>query len=488
MKYRQLYSISILILVLALLLGSVLVTNAAPLGQTAENVELIGTYSDTIRGEGVVVRGNYVYMGAGGAFQVIDVSDPANPVAADYVPNTDVNNLDLENNRAYVAAGYSGLRIINISNPFSIFEEGHFFAPWSVLGVDAVGNYAYIAAMYAGLRIINVSNPAAPIETGLLETPSAFAYDVAVSGNYAYLANDQEGVKVINISDPTNPVEENRISTNYLAQGITISGSYAYIADASAGLTILDISNPPAISIIGFLDLPGQAADVAVQGDYAYVTARMDGVRVVDVSDPGNPTEIGFYDIPAWTHGVAADANYFYLSSRGIPLYILRYGDTLPPTPTPTVTTTPDSEPPIDGELGAEDDARAQAPLCADLSGMTNPIVRADILGGTVTDGSVFCRVLAENGTFINSPADIGNQAVLDQGVIHAVDVFGLTHGSESVTQFNSSVKVCLQGSGRLLYLDATLSPRIPSWLTTNYEGGFTCGLIYHAGIVVLVP
>jgi len=72
--------------------------------------------------------------------------------------------------------------------------------------------------------------------------------------------------------------------------------------------------------------------------------------------------------------------------------------------------------------------------------------------------------------------------------VIQAVDVFGLTHGGQPVARFNSSVEVCLQGAGRLLYLDATQSPRPLSLLATTSRGGYTCGVILNAGTVVLVP
>ena len=128
------------------------------------------------------------------------------------------------------------------------------------------------------------------------------------------------------------------------------------------------------------------------------------------------------------------------------------------------------------------------APLCADLSGTTNTIIRAEVPGGTVTDGSVFCRVLAQNGTFVQNPAEIGNMDVLNQGVIQAVDVFGMSHTGVSVTGFNSSVKTCLQGNGRFFYLDATTQPRALSQLPTTAQDGYTCAFIPSAGTVVLVP
>ncbi len=135
----------------------------------------------------------------------------------------------------------------------------------------------------------------------------------------------------------------------------------------------------------------------------------------------------------------------------------------------------------------AADHARAQAPLCADVSGKTSAIIRAVVTPGTVTDGSVFCRVLAENGSFLVDPAQIGSAEALSHPVSQAVDVFGLLHNGASQPHFNSPVQVCLQGSGTFLFLDATLSPRtvaqLPAWL----EGGYTCASIPNAGTALLV-
>jgi len=67
-----------------------------------------------------------------------------------------------------------------------------------------------------------------------------------------------------------------------------------------------------------------------------------------------------------------------------------------------TITTTDVVIEPGAGVITAADVLRAQAPLCADLSGDTNPVVRAVIPAGTVTNGGVYCRVLAENGEFVS--------------------------------------------------------------------------------------
>jgi hypothetical protein len=156
-----------------------------------------------------------------------------------------------------------------------------------------------------------------------------------------------------------------------------------------------------------------------------------------------------------------------------------------------TITTTP--RPPAGGSTAyvptAADHARAQAPLCSLMGGGTNIIVRADVPAGTVTGGSVFCRVIVENSVYVNgnSPAEVGNQDVINRGVVQAVDVFGLLTSGLPQPDFNASIKVCLQGSGGFLYLNALTAPRTVSALPVSLEGGYSCAFIPDAGTVVLV-
>jgi hypothetical protein len=126
-------------------------------------------------------------------------------------------------------------------------------------------------------------------------------------------------------------------------------------------------------------------------------------------------------------------------------------------------------------------------PLCADFDGSTNGIVHAAIPDGTVTDGSVFCRILVENAGFVRQSAEVGRPEVLSQRVIQAVDVFALRHDGSSTAFFNNTISVCLQGKGVFLYLDATVSPRSVIPLPVFVQNGYTCASVPNAGTVVLV-
>jgi hypothetical protein len=73
--------------------------------------------------------------------------------------------------------------------------------------------------------------------------------------------------------------------------------------------------------------------------------------------------------------------------------------------------------------------------------------------------------------------ASIGNQGVIDNGVITAVDVSGW---------IGSPIDICFYGQGGILFLDAASAPRTPVWMPTSTNNGMTCTTISTLGTVVL--
>jgi hypothetical protein len=124
-------------------------------------------------------------------------------------------------------------------------------------------------------------------------------------------------------------------------------------------------------------------------------------------------------------------------------------------------------------------------PACALITGGTNGIIRADVPAGL--NANVFCRIIVENSTYRQNAAEIGDQTLVEAGVLQAVDVFGFTSGGLQVATFNQPVRVCLQGSGRMFFRDATAAPRVTVPLVTTFDGAFTCTSIPNAGTIVLV-
>ncbi|WP_096894906.1 Ig-like domain-containing protein [Candidatus Scalindua japonica] len=201
------------------------------------------------------------------------------------------NNVDVGGDYAYVAAGSTGLQVVDVSdrvNPAVVASE-------DTLGnandVKVDGALAYIADGVSGLQIMDISNPLDPVTVGSVDTPGD-AYDVAVSGIYAYVADGNAGLQIINVSVSNNPVIEGTVVTSNIAKGVDIDpeGNLAVVADGSAGVQVIDITTPSNAGIIGTVDTNGNARDVVLRNSIAYVSDYTGGLKAVNISNPTTPT------------------------------------------------------------------------------------------------------------------------------------------------------------------------------------------------------
>ncbi|UCG03712.1 MAG: hypothetical protein JSW11_06945 [Candidatus Heimdallarchaeota archaeon] len=127
-------------------------------------------------------------------------SDSSNNGSLSFIEEFD--NTNYLNASATTASGWGSgsiqLGLAGIGVPISRETLG------SAMDVHISGDYAYIAD-WTGLTIINISDPINP-GTPIHRNATSNAWDVYVSGNYCYLAyQDQSYIAIIDISDPTNP-------------------------------------------------------------------------------------------------------------------------------------------------------------------------------------------------------------------------------------------------------------------------------------------
>ncbi|WP_159036940.1 DUF4347 domain-containing protein [Microcystis sp. MC19] len=301
------------------------------------------------------VVGNYAYLADWtSGLQIIDISNPTNPIFKGNYDTDAAYGVEVVGNYAYIADGSSGLQIIDISNPSNPTFIGNYANFGAVLRVQVVGNYAYLVNNGASsLQIIDISNPTNPTLKGSYDDDSDPAFGLQVVGNYAYLADGESGLKIIDISNPTNPILKGSYDTSY-AFGVQIVGNYAYVADDMAGLKIIDISNPTNPILKGNYYSSGQAANVQVIGNYAYLAAHSGGwggygLQIIDISNPTNPTIKGnyknFYSPLSYAYivrDVQVVGNYAYAAGSNSPgaggLQIIDVSDFNNPSPLPSVT------------------------------------------------------------------------------------------------------------------------------------------------------
>ncbi|NQS99250.1 MAG: T9SS type A sorting domain-containing protein [candidate division Zixibacteria bacterium] len=245
-----------------------------------------------------VVQGDYAYLAAGyGGLKVVDISDYTDPQYVGYYMSPGYSEgIDVADTIACVAAIENGLRLIDVSDPSAPVEVG-VFEDWThIYDVKVIGNLAYAASSGAGVTIIDVADPFNPVMVGITYL-SFDARGIDVEGDYAYIAVHNETMPIFDISDPSNPTMVGIYygSPYYHGYNVDVCGNYAYFCTGSGGFHIVDISDPVHPALMAEWDSGSNVADIIVVGDYAYIACSLWGIKIVNVSNPANPYEVGKY-------------------------------------------------------------------------------------------------------------------------------------------------------------------------------------------------
>lgn len=158
-----------------------------------------------------------------------------------------------------------------------------------ITDIAVQGETALLATRYSGLRLVNFSNPEAPKETGFWNTERGSSLrSVAVKEDIA-VAAEFSVVRIIDVSDPENPDLLSSFEHQNIRElsGIALAGSFAFIAAADSGLLVLDLSDPGQPSLHNRIQLPGSVEAVVYDRNYLYIGSG-DTLRLFDASDPGN--------------------------------------------------------------------------------------------------------------------------------------------------------------------------------------------------------
>ena len=287
--------------------------------------------------------GETLFVGAGAALLVLDVSSEAHPAqVAKLEIGQVVRGLALTGT-TLVATGLDRLLFVDVSDPAHPALEGEFPIPVTdvISRIATSGDSLYFTYNFTALHVVDASDPTQPVETGTYAATGAFS--VAVLGNRAYLA-EEAGLDVLDVSDPANiesvafvadlsgvvslsgngrrlaidrdcgpagcgelsfadledpdhPVVHSEYTTDEPVEAVLIGGR-AYLTDGKV-LDLTDLDHP---FLLGSLPT-SYAEELTATGSRAYLAQGRDGVRIISVTDPTNFHELGSFPAPAPTTG-----------------------------------------------------------------------------------------------------------------------------------------------------------------------------------------
>ena len=279
--------------------------------------------------------------------QIIDITDPASPVAvAAIADGTSYPNLaggyaitTVQRGNLYYALVASqsnnGVQIINITDPASptpvaAFNDGATYT--ELLGAYSItttqigdSHYALVTGFSDhGVQIINITDIANPAPAAALQTSRAYSALLSPTSvttvqigdsHYALVASKRaNGVQIINITDPVRPSPVTALIDGQAYQELEGAYSitttqignlhYALVAaDSDDGVQIIDITDPahplPVAALTdgqAYPELEGATSITTTQiGDshYALVASiHDDGVQIIDITDPAHPLPV----------------------------------------------------------------------------------------------------------------------------------------------------------------------------------------------------
>jgi len=245
----------------------------------------------------VVVEGERAYvMVQFQGLRIYDISAPSLPVLVGSYPEN--GQIIVKGDRVYLARDY-GIDVLDVSDPAAPvslgFFQGEEFLTFPMVGWELVGDVIYMASSQVGLMLFDVNDPANIVQ---LETYGGFfeVHGVLLANEHIYVRGF--GLEVLDVSDPRSPTLAYTLDDVSLYQNSAASGSLMYLVDSDE-FSIFDISNPSEMNLVGSVAMGfprGEYRDVHIADGRAYLST--DGsVEVIDIADPANPTYLGTYSI-----------------------------------------------------------------------------------------------------------------------------------------------------------------------------------------------
>jgi hypothetical protein len=227
----------------------------------------------------VFVHGDRAYLSGAGGITVIDVADPYDIAAMDFVDTGDSpREIDLQGRYCYSLVNHwpgSELQVIDMADPAGPRIVGTLAIEGDVGALDVDGYFAYVAVDSTGVDgwdpvaglglVIDISDPRAPVRRATFPLPDTYLNSwqtgraFSADGGFLYVGADEYGVLAWDVSDPLNPVEHGYYDTGGSVRSVEATLNRVYAVDWYAGFYVL---NNDAVQTVG-VDLPRERCDLA---------------------------------------------------------------------------------------------------------------------------------------------------------------------------------------------------------------------------------
>ena len=299
-------------------------------------------------GDGVAVRGKYVYVatghhsrerrtwypgkddpgyGHGHGLEIFDISNSAEPIFVSriktprfYKLGNDMWSVKVAGSYAFVADTHNGVFVVNIKDPKNPYFVAHRQLPYVADrklssfagGLALAKDYIYVAGGWTDLHVVaapgvaeacsykpDASPPFVPPSKPesnsrfRIYRPDGQVHAVDFMGNTAVIAVGSDGLHLVDLWPEIRIL--NRYDTEGFALGVKVDGERVYVAEGEGGLSIWRKSDPGTLTFQSRYQPRGQIVrdiEAPLPGKYALLQVNLSILDIVDVSNPFAPKRV----------------------------------------------------------------------------------------------------------------------------------------------------------------------------------------------------
>lgn len=263
----------------------------------------------------IFVTDNYAFIAYGyKGLQIYDITTPEKRILiGNYSDGGRVRRVWINDNYAYLADRDDGLEILDITNKSNILKVGcynnlllnNFISDFYLLD-----NLVFLVDYRNGLQIIDVSNPAFPVKISELSV-SSYSYRIFIHNDYAFLSCLSDGLHIINISNPFLPTDISQYYSTGEIYSISIKSDFAFVANYDFGLEILNIGNISQPELLTTFPINGNTTGILLVNDTAFCSTTYSGLQIFDLVSPLSPQKLS--QIAVNPQSIAVEKNYLYI-------------------------------------------------------------------------------------------------------------------------------------------------------------------------------
>lgn len=234
---------------------------------------------------GVALAGGHAIAASAGyrGFQTYDV-DGAVHLVSDHTTAYSPANIVVSGQRAYVPAGFAGVRVLDVSDPAAPEEIGYGATPGSANDVAVIEKggrtFLIVADVEGGARVLDATDPAAVADLGELDLGPGERAVVQVDalGDRVALAEGERAV-LLDLPDPSDLASQitlAEIDAGTLASDVLLGDGALFVGRGALGVASYSLANPAAPALVASAPAP-QAACGPGCGSFASHLVRFSG-------------------------------------------------------------------------------------------------------------------------------------------------------------------------------------------------------------------